>query len=202
MKLAIQVGHTKGTGALGFGGVPEYDYNTKVMQEMKRLAPFYCIELLVTDRDPALSYSRAARKTAAKIKEFGAELCLELHFNAASPAAKGCEILYFWRSKKSKLAAECFSDELSPLMDQLKIPMRGNGGARSLWYRSANREKAYSGRGGYYAWVTPCACLILEPFFGSNRREMETMSKPDNITRLAAKYLLGALRYSKAVRRG
>ena len=98
MKLAIQTGHTKGTGAVGYGNVQEYDYNAKVTAEMVRLAPYYGVDLLVTDRDPELSYGAAVRKTAAAIKEFDADLCLELHFNSAGESVRGCEILHYCNS--------------------------------------------------------------------------------------------------------
>jgi N-acetylmuramoyl-L-alanine amidase len=167
---------------------------------MVKLAPCYGIELLVTHRDPALGYGAAVRKTAKAIRQFKADLCMELHFNSAGKTARGCEILYFWGSRKSKHAARCVSKALAPLMDELNIPMRGGyGGARSLWYRSSNKGKAYSGRGGYYAWATPCPALILEPFFGSNKHEMTEMAREQNMDELAQRYLLGALEFKRSV---
>ena len=195
MKLAIQAGHTKGTGAVGFGGYKEHYFNTRVVEQMVLLAPKMGINLLVTHRDPSLGYGAGVRKTAKAIKKFQADLCLELHFNAASPSARGCEILYFWGSRRSKHAARCMAGSLDFMMQDLDVPMRGKSGARSLWYRSANKEKAYSGRGGYYVYKTPCPALILEPFFGSNKHEMTVFSDPKNIKRLAWNYLIGALNF-------
>ena len=198
MKLAIQAGHTKGTGAVGFGGYQEHYFNTRVVEQMVLLAPKMGVDLLVTHRDPSLGYGAAVRKTAKAIKKFKADLCLELHFNAAGSSAKGCEILYFWGSRRSKNAARCMADSLSFMMADLSVPMRGDSGVRSLWYRSRNKDKAYSGRGGYYAWATPCPCLILEPFFGSNKNEMTVFSDPRNIKRLAWNYLIGALSFKNS----
>ena len=200
MKLAIQAGHTKGTGANGYGRYPEHYYNSRIVERMVKLAPCYGIDLLVTHRDPALGYGAAVRKTAKAIRQFKADLCMELHFNSAGKTARGCEILYFWGSRKSKHAARCVSKALATLMDELNIPMRGgDGGARSLWYRSSNKGKAYSGRGGYYAWATPCPALILEPFFGSNKHEMTEMAREQNMDELAQRYLLGALEFKRSI---
>ena len=196
MKLAIQTGHTKGTGAVGFGNVQEYDFNSKVTAEMVRLAPFFDVDLLVTDRDPELGYSAAVRKTAAAIKEFDADLCMELHFNSAGESAKGCEILHYCNSSNGERAAHCMAGELKPMLDALSIPMRGDNGVRSLWYHKADEGKAYSSRGAYYVYATHCPALILEPFFGSNPREMELMQQADNITKLARCYILGALAFA------
>ena len=74
--------------------------------------------------------------------------------------------------------------------------MRGDNGVRSLWYHKADEGKAYSSRGSYYVYATPCPALILEPFFGSNPREMELMQQSDNITKLARCYILGALAFA------
>ena len=196
MKLAIQTGHTKGTGAVGFGNVQEYDFNSKVTAEMVRLAPYYGVDLLVTDRDPELNYSAAVRKTAAAIKEFDADLCLELHFNSAGESAKGCEILHYCNSSNGERAAHCMAVILKPMLAHVNIPMRGDNGVRSLWYHKVDEDKAYSNRGSYYVYATPCPALIMEPFFGSNPREMEVMSKPDSITQLARGYLMGAARFA------
>ena len=196
MKLAIQTGHTKGTGAVGCGNVQEYDFNAKVTSEIERLAPIYDVELLVTHRDPELGYSAAVRKTAAAIKDFDADLCLELHFNSAGESAKGCEILHYCNSSNGERAAHCMADSLKPMLDALSIPLRGDNGVRSLWYHKADEPKAYSNRGSYYVYATHCPALILEPFFGSNPREMELMNQADNITELARSYILGALNFT------
>ena len=196
MRLAIQTGHTKGTGAVGYGNVPEYDFNAKVTSEMVRLAPFFDVDLLVTHRDPELGYGAAVRKTAAAIKEFDADLCLELHFNSAGASAQGCEILHYCNSTNGERAAHCVADSLKPMLDDLSIPLRGDNGVRSLWYHKVDEPKGYSNRGSYYVYATHCPALILEPYFGSNPREMNLMNQADNITGLARSYILGALAFT------
>ena len=195
VKLAIQAGHTQGTGAVGVGNVQEHDYNLRVIAQMKKLSPVFGIRLLVTHRDPELGYSAAVRKTAESIKRFDADLCMELHFNSSSPAAKGCEILYYCNSSRGERAAHCMADAMQPMLSDLDIPLRGYNGARSLWYNKADESKAYSNRGSYYVYATHCPALILEPFFGSNEREMALMSEQENITNLARSYLSGALAF-------
>lgn len=110
MKLAIIIGHTKkAQGATSYKGVSEYVWNGKVAQEMKAYAKTLPnIDVEVYTRDAA-GVSGAAKLA----KAWGADICMELHFNAFSKAAYGCEILVLKGDVESAKHADLLTDLLA-----------------------------------------------------------------------------------------
>ncbi len=115
MKLAVIVGHTqKAPGAKSYKGIHEYEWNGKVAQEMKKYASElkaqggHDIEVEVYTRD-AGGVSLAAKEA----KAWGAEACIELHFNAAEKMAYGCECLVLDGDIESAKHADLLTDKLS-----------------------------------------------------------------------------------------
>lgn len=120
----------------------------------------------VLERDGRLGYTAAMRKLAAEMRGLGADVALELHFNAADAGAHGFEFLHWWGSADGMRLARCLAEEHGAAFPG--VSARGRRGVRSLWFRRENADRAYSGRGGAYVYVTPCPAVICEPGFASN----------------------------------
>ena len=97
------------------------------------------------------SYTQRQTDTAQKTAQY--KYSFELHFNAASPKAQGCEALYYYKNEEARMIAEKYC---SLMVQEMGIKSRG---AKAL--RDGDRGF------GFVQKQKPTA-LILEPFFGSN----------------------------------
>jgi len=105
------------------------------------------------------SYTKRQEETAAKTKDY--EIVFELHFNAASPSAEGCEALYYDGNEKAKALCNKFCS----LMES-KMQMK-NRGAKPL----------VIGENGYgFVFEQKPTAIILEPFFSSNPSDCDKFS--------------------------
>lgn len=191
--VALSAGHSPGRGARALDGTEEHGWNVKVLVALRAELLRRGFRVLTLRRSSALGYTAGMRKLAAQMREAGADIALELHFNhAANEAARGYEFLHWWRSADGeRLANElgrCFGRSFP------RIPRRGPAeGARSLWFHKWNEGQAYSGRGGGYCYLTPCPAVICEPGFGSNFEDWRAIG--GNIKSLAAAYADGVEAY-------
>jgi len=147
-KFAFVVGHTeKDKGAYSEKlGISEYDL-------FKNFATGFLSEVGETfthDKDIS-SYTQRQANTAQKTAEF--QYSFELHFNAASPKAKGAEALYYYKNENARIIAEKYCELM---VQEMGIKSRGpkplNDGDRGFGFVQKQKPTA----------------LILEPFFGSN----------------------------------
>lgn len=154
MKAAIVVGHnSEAKGARGKSpiGEHEFTYNDRIADQMVRLArgPLTAKKF---HRQKSSSYSREIDAVYAEVDEYGADVSVELHFNAASATATGTETLSSGSSGSLALAKSVQDSMLATLglRDRgVKILGKGDRGGRSL---HAGRPPA----------------ILVEPFFGSN----------------------------------
>lgn len=150
-EVAIVVGHTKlRPGAKGYLEA-EFHYNKKVAELLKDVADIYYYDTY------NFGYTSMVKRNAAKINKGDYKLVLELHYNAASPQANGCEVLYYFRNKDGKRLAQFLSKMISR---RFKVKNRG---AKSL----VNKKD----RGFAAVYYTNPTTLIVEPFFGSNKSD-------------------------------
>ena len=143
--VAIVIGHdiiSKGAYS-DILGMYEYDYNMQV-------AKLVGCDIYTHSRN--VSYRRKMKATYSKLSDY--DLTIELHFNAAHPAANGAEALYFHTNERGRRAAMLYSKMVS---DQYGTRNRGD---KPL--NNANQR-------GYWAVASgiPTA-IIAEPFFGTN----------------------------------
>ena len=144
-KLALVVGHTaRSPGAYSrFMGESEYFWNQDLANRIKRHSD---ITVGIFYRDVggiAGAYKR--------VKEWGPPAAvIELHFNAATPAATGTETIYV--TGRSRPFAEAIQ---AAMVSVLKLRDRGI-------------KKPYQGRGNQSLTSVPIPSIIIEPFFGSN----------------------------------
>ena len=186
--IVISAGHNHRTGATALDGTDEHDWN---MDLAKKLAPLLVCQghtVHVLHRDIDLGYTSGMKKLGGEMRGLNADLCLELHFNSASPSANGFEYLHWLGSKKGRILAESLGQAQKIFTPEIK--QRGNNsGARSLWFHNWNKTKAYSRRGAQYVYYTPCPAVICEPGFASNKSDWANIK--ENQEYLARSYALG-----------
>lgn len=109
MKLGVILGHTKSSqGAVAYNGQTEYVWNGKVCDEIVIAAGKYpSLEVKIEKRD-----SGGVSGAAKRLKAWGAEMCLELHFNSFTSAAYGCECLVLAGDVTSTIHADLLTDAL------------------------------------------------------------------------------------------
>lgn len=158
MKVALMAGHAaRSEGAVvcagyyeGFG---EHALARHYLPTMRDCLAALGHEVVLTHREDAGGVSPSFSAKAANAA--GVELALEWHFNSASPATKGCEVLYWGPSAKGKAFAERLSQRLSSI---LGVPNRGAKAITSM-----------SARGFSFFQKTRMPAFIIEPCFaGSN----------------------------------
>ncbi len=169
--VALSAGHSPGRGARAGDGTEEHAWNTALLCKLRAELLARGFRVLTLRRNPSLGYTAAMRALGEQMREAGADLALELHFNHSSNRrARGFEFLHWWRSEKS----EALANELGRSFGRAfpEIPKRGPAqGARGLWFHRWNEARAYSGRGGAYCYLTPCPAVICEPGFASSPQD-------------------------------
>lgn len=161
--IALCVGHSRqgDCGALSIDGhTTEYEYNCDLAQRISKKTRR---PVRVYDTYEGGGYTSAMRWLARKLKDDGAELAVELHFNSASPAATGHEWLYWNSSEKGRLLARSLRDSMED-----SFPMFTSRGIKP-------REKG--SRGAAFLRLTHCPAVIAEPFFGSNKDDWDIATK-------------------------
>ena len=155
MKIAIVVGHNaRAQGAVRVtDGRTEFDWNSDLAEMISEIEPTM---IKVFYRVAGGGYSAQIRRVYAEVDTWGADVSLELHFNAASPAAHGCETLTSGTSGSLLLAENVHREIISAL------PVRDRG----LKLRSQGQ-----GRGWLSLWAGRAPAVLLEPYFGSNVNE-------------------------------
>ena len=159
--IAISSGHNRNTGARAVDGTDEWTHNEKLRTLLSAELIRKGFNVLNLERDSELGYSTAMCKLARQMKVAGADLCLELHFNSATPAAHGYEFLYYASSKGGKSLAKYLSSEYSKATDNAFTARRGTG----------ILPRGRFSRGSTYLRVTPCPAIIVETGFASNAQE-------------------------------
>lgn len=152
-KVAIVVGHTKlKPGACSPYGIPcENIFNSEIARYLECIADIYYYDSY------NLGYTSMVKRNAAKINKKDYGLVIELHYNAATPQAHGCETLYYYSNREGKEIAEKFSEAISK---EFNVKNRG---AKAL----VNKKD----RGFAAVYYTKPTTILLEPFFGSNKED-------------------------------
>ena len=101
------------------------------------------------------SYSRRQDETAKKTKDY--DLVFEMHFNAASESAHGVEALVYAGNEKMIGVGQFFCNAIEAFMG----------------YRNRGVKEISSGNGFGFLSKTKGDAILLEPFFGSNKKDCE-----------------------------
>lgn len=111
-------------------------------------------------RNPDLKgYKTKMQDLAKQINGKGYSAVIEMHFNAATPSANGCEALFFGGSAVGKRWAQVYVEETVR-----KYGMRNRG------VLAITKE---SERGYWFLKLIDAPAVILEPFFGSNYESLK-----------------------------
>jgi N-acetylmuramoyl-L-alanine amidase len=152
-KVAIVVGHNSsapGADALPPIDATEYDWNGKIADWMAANAP-EGLEIRVFRRVKASGYSAEIANVYAKVKAWGAEASMELHFNGAAPSATGTETLV--------------GDNGGGWAERVQAVMCRTLGLRDRGVKKLPRLE----RGAASVYALPkIPQVLVEPFFGSN----------------------------------
>lgn len=146
-KVAVIVGHTKNSpGATNYKDDSEYPFNSRIaakVQNIMRSKYANEIEFKVFYRDGI-----GRKGVAEQVSEWGADVCLELHYNSYKKIAYGCEILIAgdYNLKMNFRAADIFTDVLAEEFglreraeDGVKVLRRGDRGYQNLDYINDHR---------------------------------------------------------------
>lgn len=164
MRTAFVIGHTaKDKGAYSpYFKLSEWDFYKEVLKHIPEANVFY--------HNPHFSgYTTRIKNTANKLNKVNFDLVIELHFNAATPQANGCETLYYFASKTSRDYAKTFSDTVTRWTG---IKSR-NGGLKPL----TNKKD----RGFASVYFPKAPTILIEPFFGSNESDCKKIKSPKNL---------------------
>ncbi|MGB1247812.1 MAG: N-acetylmuramoyl-L-alanine amidase [Chitinophagales bacterium] len=131
----------------------EFPFNKEIAEQVQAKVKNARVQLVYRDNHPK-GYSTLP----AKINALSPNFIVSLHCNAASPDAKGTEMLYYHTSTKSHKMAKIMQRKV---LDAFNFSNR--------------YTKARSGddRGVHLLKNTAAPCIITEPFFFSNDTETE-----------------------------
>tara|TARA_R100001015_G_scaffold16290_1_gene8235 strand:+ start:456 stop:1145 length:690 start_codon:yes stop_codon:yes gene_type:complete len=187
-RVAICVGHSRAndTGATAPGGVTEYAWNKPIAHTMKANLTALGAEALVLDKYgylTDLSYSQAMDFVATQVKDFEAELVVELHFNSSSDrSVRGFETL-ITGSQRGTILGNCLQDAMAEL-----FPGEPNRGVK---VRTRNQ------RGSAFLFKCAPPAAILEPLFASNVGAWDTYKdRRDDVSHC---YTMGIVSYLQQV---
>lgn len=172
MKVAFVIGHhEKDKGAYSpYLKVSEWDFYKEVISYIPEASVFY--------HDSSISsYTERIKNTASKINKVDFDLVIELHFNAASESANGCETLYYYNSKKGAKYAKAFSRTVN---DRTGIKLRNNG----LKPLVNSKDRGFAS-----VYYTTAPTILIEPFFGSNEEDVERIVSAKNVSIIINEFL-------------
>lgn len=152
MKIGIVIGHNSAAqGATRVtDGWSEFRWNSNLADMIKQHDP---ASIAIFRRQAGLGYSREIDKVYAETDAWGADVTIELHFNASpNPSARGCLMLSSGTPASRRLAA---------VMQEKCLRVMGN----------QDRGVIIRGRhdlGGRSLWQGRAPAVMTEPYFGSN----------------------------------
>lgn len=181
-RLALVIGHTrksKGSHSKVLGY--EYDFNSKSLgPQMIKVAEAAGIACEMFFRD-----SGGYRQAYREVIDWGADIVIELHFNAFNETAAGSEVLLSTGRDIPGLGEKQLAEEIAYLCSKtLQTKNRGI------------KEKPYgSGERGWHLvnQTNQIPSLLVEPFFGDNRIEATTVA--NRVPELAAAIVTPCISY-------
>lgn len=150
-RCALIIGHKKTSpGASNkASGVTEFAFNDELAMDIERE-----VSGVKTQR----VYRRTYVSLPGDVNELNPDFIISLHCNAYNRKASGAEVLYYHRSSTGRHMAKILNEQL---VDALGIKNRG--------VKAKNAED----RGGYLLNQTNAPCVIAEPFFIDNNKDLK-----------------------------
>lgn len=118
------------------------------------------------------------------------DVCVDIHFNAAGPSAKGAEVLYY---NSGKELAKCVYSRM------LEVPgiSTGKGAIRDSDIKIRDAQGNLVGRSLGFLRKTKAPAIIVEPAFLTNSSEYDLCLNPTFQDRLAKAIAIGIIDYVK-----
>ncbi len=153
MKVALVIGHKEHSpGACNnVDDLCEFCFNEKLAKDISKVLE---INNELVYREDGGSYSKLPFYINTNIKP---NFIVSLHCNAFNTKASGTEVLYYHKSIKSRTMAEELQKNLVFALD---LPDRGVKG------------RGTEDRGGFLLRYTNAPCVITEPFFIDNDKDL------------------------------
>lgn len=175
--VGICVGHSRkgDSGASSVSGASEWTYNQKITEYLRMDLEKRGINCVVFTHYDGQGYGGAMTWLTTQLELLKVDFAVELHFNCADNVlAKGYEFLYWVNSRKSKIIADTFGEVFKK-----NYPDLLNRGSKGL---------TKDDRGALFVRLPSMPSVILEPFFGSNKREWEIFGNEVGQKGLAGSY--------------
>lgn len=187
MKIAIVVGHNeRSQGAVRVtDGRTEYDWNGELAELIRAHDPQ---SIKIFRRDGRGGYSAEIDRVYAQTDAWGADVTIELHFNAISDRSVAGGLTLTSGTKGSARLASLIRKAASQALGNkdrgLKVRKRHDRGGRSLWQGRA-------------------PAVLTEPYFGSNADECNNATLhmdelAEGYYRAAVEFLGGAVKVKPA----
>lgn len=181
--VALCVGHSRKIGnrieggAVSVGNQNEHAYNVELANMISAHLGANGVPCHIIAEYEGAGYGSAQRWLASELRDLGATLAIELHFNSASPEAKGHEWLYYHSSANGQKLARRLNEEMCYGVPEIK---------------SRDAKPRFAGdRGTEFLRGTHCPAVIAEPFFGSNADDWKfAVAKKPQIARAIASGIL------------
>lgn len=156
MRKAFIIGHhEKSKGAYSpILKISEWDLYKSIEQELSKIGDVY------VHNPNIVSYTQRMVDTANRVNEKEYDMVISLHFNSYNGGAEGCEALYI--SNRGGEIAKNFCHFYTSYTKSLN---RGH-------------KKISSASRGYQEIFNPKApAILIEPFFGDNRKDCQLFDK-------------------------
>ncbi len=154
--VAIVVGHHKFSKGAKSQWLPsEWDLMSEVAKSLCDVADIFY-------HDPKIGGYTSRQRAMAKRTRLH-KYVFELHYNAASPIANGCEALYYFSNKGGYKIATKFCELVSESME--------------IKNRKAKPMLNSTQRGYAFVYQTNGTAIILEPFFGTSGSDVAKFDK-------------------------
>ena len=154
MKIILIVGHRESSqGAMNSKSkITEFKYNSVLASKIKEMCNHECVIAFRDDEEEG--YYRLP----SQVNSLNGDLIISLHCNAFNKKASGHEVLYWHNSVKSKYYAKIFNKMLD------KVIGNTDRGIKPI---------KHGDRGSNILRRTNAPCILIEPFFIDNNRDME-----------------------------
>lgn len=157
LKTAFVLGHTNGNQKVKDKGAfseflqqSEWNYFDRLTKKYPKV-----FENVFHHDGTITSYTHRQKAMAERTKDY--DLIIELHFNASAPQANGVESLTYFSNDLMDSVGEFFCNEIST---EMGIKNRGN-------------KRITSGNGYGFLSNMRGDAILLEPFFGSNKEDVD-----------------------------
>ena len=199
MKVALIIGHNKRSkGAYSTIVGSEYDYWKRIAEKIKGEIPEF---VDIYERKPNKAYVPEMNEVLKELNKNDYKFCMELHFNAASEQANGCECLVYYGNNKAKeLATDFmarlqnkFGSKIRTKENTLKETKVVNGKEVTTEKKEVTRGliliQDSKIRGGYGICKSKDTYILVEPFFGSNNDESLKFSVEKDVVDLFVNFI-------------